>query len=248
VTLLHHAEHLAQVPEKAIVRYWAPILRSGEKEWVRIEEFNTGGEGCLPWFGADDMFEALMKDYIQDGHGEVGPVGAAQSYLFEAADLVAFAVEWIEERFAAPIDREIEVEVVRAGPDDHPEVCTLFGLMEEETSGAAVSRGRLSTRVDEFLEDRDRGVFVARASGHSVGVIVATCHSADRGILEQAFVDPSYRRRGILRELEIDAAGFLMDQGCRTIQVHVDAENEVARAAWRALGYESSEEFLERAL
>jgi len=248
VTLLHHAEHLAQVPEKATVRYWAPILRAGEKAWVRIEEFNTGGEGCLPWFGADDMFEALMKDHIQDGHGEVGSVGAAQSHLFEAADLVAFAVEWIEERFALPIDREIEIEVVRAEPDDHPEVCSLFGLMEEETPGAIAPRSRLSTRVDEFLEDRDRGVFVARAGGHSVGVIVATSQGSDRGILEQAFVDPAYRRRGILRELEIDAAGFLMDQGCRAIQVHVDADNEVARAAWRALGYEPSEEFLERAV
>jgi hypothetical protein len=32
------------------------------------------------------------------------------------------------------------------------------------------------------------------------------------------------------------------------VQVHVEIENEAARAAWRALGYAPSEEFLERPL
>jgi len=62
VTLLHHAEHLAEVPNKGIVRYWAPILHNGEKAWIQIEEFNTGGEGCLPWHGATDLFEAIVRD------------------------------------------------------------------------------------------------------------------------------------------------------------------------------------------
>ena len=34
VTLLHHAEHLADVPDKKVVHYQAPILRNGQKEWV----------------------------------------------------------------------------------------------------------------------------------------------------------------------------------------------------------------------
>jgi aminoglycoside 3-N-acetyltransferase len=246
VTLLHHAEHLADVPAKRVIRYWAPILEGGETRWVEIEEFDT--EGCLPWFGAGDMFEAIIEDYVQAGSGVVGPVGSARSYVFDAADLVRFAVEWIEERFREPVDLDVDVRIVVAGPGDHHEIVNLFGLMEEETPGAVAPKRQLSSRVDEILEDPNRRTFVARADGRSVGVLVAFKCSDDRGVLEQAFVDPEYRRRGVLRELEIDASGFLHEQGCRVVQVHVDVGNEPARAAWRALGYAPSQEFLERSV
>ena len=248
VTLLHHAEHVADVPDKSIATYWAPILDGGEKRWVQIEEFDTGSAGCLPWFGAGDMFEAIIEDYVQEGHGTIGAVGAARSYLFDAAELIEFAVSWIEDRFRDPVERDVEIEIVPAGPPEHHEVVSLFELMEAETSGAGASRRQLSTRVDEFLEDPNRRAFIARINGQPVGVLVALKHSQDRGILEQAFVDSAYRRRGVLREMEIDASGYLMEQGCRTVQVHVDVENEAAGAAWRALGYAPSREFLERPL
>lgn len=246
VTLLHHAEHVARVPEKEVVAYWAPILMNGGKEWVRIEEFST--EECLPWFGPGEMFEAILQDHIQDGSGLIGPVGAARSHLFDAAGLVEFAVDWIEERYAKPIERDVDIEISVAGPDDHREVVALFGVLEEEMPGALIPRGRLHVKVDEFLEDPDRRVFVARARGKSLGILTAFRHSQERGILEQAVVDPDHRRRGILRELEIEASGWLREQGCRTVQVHVSTENEPARAAWRALGYGASEEYLERLL
>jgi len=246
VTLLHHAEHIAEVPGKEVVRYWAPFLQDGAKEWVRIEEFST--EECLPWFGPGDMFEAILRDYIQGGSGVVGSVGAARSYLFDASDLSHFAVDWIEERFAEPVDRYAEVSVEVAAPADCHELVALFELLESETSGSGASKARLSKRVDEFLEDSDRRIFVARVGGEAVGILVAFCLSQERGVLEQAYVDPDYRRRGILRELEIDAAGYLRESGCQTVQVHVEVGNEPARAAWRTLGYAASEEFLERPL
>jgi len=248
VTLLHHAEHIAEVQEKKAIRYWAPILQSGTKHWVQIEEFDTGGEGCLPWFGAEDMFEAILRGYLQEGSGSFGPVGSAKSHLFDAADLVRFAVEWIEERYSEPMERHVEVEIEAAGPANHHEVLGLFEQMEAESPGAVVKKGRLSTRVDEFLEDSDRGVFVARVGDRPVGVLVALRASSDRGVLEQAFVDPGFRRRGILRELEIDASAYLREAGCASVQVHIDAGNMIAREAWRAIGYAPSEEFLERPL
>jgi len=249
VTLLHYAEHLADVPDKDVVRYHAPILlASGEKAWVAIEEFNTGGEGCLPWHGPTDMFEAIVRDYLQQGSGTVGRVGAAPSYLFDAANLVEFAVDWIEERYAEPIERHVEVEIEVASPAVHHEILALFERMAEETRGSAESKGRLSTRVDEFLEDPHRRVFVARVDEKAVGVLVALHPSPERGVLEQAYVDPDYRRRGILRELEIDAAGYLRERGCRDVELHVDAENRAARLAWSSLGYSSTVEYMKRPL
>ena len=246
VTLLHHAEHLANVPNKAIARYWAPVLRNGEKEWMQIEEFDTNG--CLPWYGPTDLFEAIARDYLQEGRGTVGLVGAAPSYLFDAAELTAFAVEWIEERFRDHEPVDLDVEIRPADPSDHRELVALLGALEKETSGSAVSEARLSTRVDELIEGPDRTTFVALVAGHVAGMLVASRLTSGRGASDHAFVEPEVRRRGILRELEIDAVAYLRDLGCQTVELHLTASNRAARTAWRSLGYSLVLEHLEKPL
>ena len=96
VTLLHHAEHLADVPAKRIDRYRMPVLRDGQPVWMDFEEYDTT-EGIVDW--PDNYFETIMRDYLKAGNGHAGPVGAAESYLFEARPLVAFGVEWMEKHF-----------------------------------------------------------------------------------------------------------------------------------------------------
>jgi len=46
VTILHHAETIARVPNKRIVRYEMPILWEGKSAWVEIEDIDTG-EGLV---------------------------------------------------------------------------------------------------------------------------------------------------------------------------------------------------------
>jgi len=246
VTLLHYAEHLADVPEKEIVRYWAPIVHDGAKAWVQIEEFCT--EGCLPWFGPTDLFEAILRDYVQAGRGRVGLVGAAQSHLFDAADLVAFAVDWIEERFRDPVEVDSEVEVRAAEPSDHRAIAALLGELEEERTGTPFSESRASTRADELLESDDCRVIVAVTERDAVGMIVASVRAPQRGALDNAYVAPGFRRRGILRELEIEASTYLRERGCHVVELYVDAKSETAHAAWRSLGYQPTLEFMERPL
>jgi aminoglycoside 3-N-acetyltransferase len=93
ITLLHYAENIAEVPNKQIVRYRMPILRKGKREWVDIEEFDTCGN-ILP--RAEQYFEAIPRVYLTSGKGTKGKVGTADSYLFDAADFVKFAVQWLE--------------------------------------------------------------------------------------------------------------------------------------------------------
>jgi aminoglycoside 3-N-acetyltransferase len=100
ITLLHYAEHLARVPNKLVVRYKVPILKEGKKVWVNIEEFDTCGN-VLP--NATKYFETITKEYLAFGKGRCGKVGEAQSYLFEAADFVNFAVQWLEKKYAPKI-------------------------------------------------------------------------------------------------------------------------------------------------
>ena len=98
ITLLHYAEHMAKVPNKLIVHYKMPILRNGQRVWVDIEEFDTCG-GILP--GAEEYFEVIPSEYLSSGRGRSGKIGAAQSYLFDAADLAKFAIQWLEKKYSS---------------------------------------------------------------------------------------------------------------------------------------------------
>lgn len=109
ITLLHYAEHLAQVPNKRIARYKMPILRDGQRAWVDIEDFDTS-RGIVDWEGRD-YFEAIARQYVSSGKGRSGKVGAAQSYLFDAADLVRFAIQWMERTFGRDKDSDRRVQI-----------------------------------------------------------------------------------------------------------------------------------------
>jgi aminoglycoside 3-N-acetyltransferase len=62
--------------------------------WIDFEEFDTTQPvlGDLP----ENCFEQIALDYLATGQGRQGTIGAATSYLFEASELVRFAVKWLE--------------------------------------------------------------------------------------------------------------------------------------------------------
>lgn len=96
MTLLHHAEHLANIPGKRIVRGEFPTLIDGRRVWRTYEEFNTSEPvvAGLP----EDYFATIVTDFLATG-GSVGKVGDAETVLVDANDIVAFAVDWLETRF-----------------------------------------------------------------------------------------------------------------------------------------------------
>jgi aminoglycoside 3-N-acetyltransferase len=97
VTLLHYVEHMAQLPNKRTIRYQEPLLINGVKQWVTIEEFDTGNPIVAEaWEG---YFGDVVRGYLSTGKGQAGKVGQAQSYLFDAADLYRYAVAWMEHRW-----------------------------------------------------------------------------------------------------------------------------------------------------
>ena len=98
MTLLHHAEHLADIPDKRILRYEAPLLLNGQTIWRSIEEFDTG-DPVVPGL-PDDYFAAIVSEFLASGQGQRGLIGNAPSVLVDAPAIVAFAVDWLEQRFA----------------------------------------------------------------------------------------------------------------------------------------------------
>lgn len=95
VTLLHYAENRANLRHKQIVRYQCPILRDGERVWVDIEDYDTSEEHD------DYTLGEIAGAYLDQGKGQRGMVGNAPSYRFDAADLVHFAIHWLEAHFGA---------------------------------------------------------------------------------------------------------------------------------------------------
>lgn len=95
ITLLHYAENRANLRHKNIVQYSCPVLIDGRKVWIEVEDFDTGEHHD------DYTFEQIALEYLAANRGRRSRVGNAESFLFDAADLTAFAIEWLETRFGS---------------------------------------------------------------------------------------------------------------------------------------------------
>jgi aminoglycoside 3-N-acetyltransferase len=95
MTLLHHAEHLADLPGKRVIRYEVPFATADGVEWRMVEEFDTS-DPVVDAF-ADDYFATIVEDFLACGQGVRGRVGAAESVLVDAQAMCAFAVAWMEQ-------------------------------------------------------------------------------------------------------------------------------------------------------
>jgi aminoglycoside 3-N-acetyltransferase len=97
MTLLHHAEAMADIPNKRIVRREEPILKDGEVVWRWIEEFNTSHPVVA---GLDeDYFADVVEAFLATGRGSRGRIAKAEAVLVPADEIVPFAIDWLEVRF-----------------------------------------------------------------------------------------------------------------------------------------------------
>jgi aminoglycoside 3-N-acetyltransferase len=98
VTLLHHAEAIADVADKRRVTYDIPVLEDGGVVQRRYDDIETS-EGAFAYETDADPFEVIAVDALRAGIGVKGRVGEADCHLFPAPELTAFAKAWMEERF-----------------------------------------------------------------------------------------------------------------------------------------------------
>jgi aminoglycoside 3-N-acetyltransferase len=101
VTLVHHAEAIAEVPDKRRVVYRYPVLENGERAWRTFSDIDTS-EGALPYervIGDEDYVSHLAGSALAAGCGTSAPLGEATAYLFDAPQMVDHVVGWIEHNF-----------------------------------------------------------------------------------------------------------------------------------------------------
>ena len=102
ITLLHHAEALARVAEKRRVTYSVLVREDGQVAERTYSDIDTGS-GALPYerLGLEeDELAVIARAALAAGIGAPGRVGESGSHVFPARELIAFAVQWLEQRFA----------------------------------------------------------------------------------------------------------------------------------------------------
>jgi aminoglycoside 3-N-acetyltransferase len=103
ITLLHHAESLANGRDKRFVPYRMPVLDQGKRVWGEFRDVDTSSRGAFPYEEViepgRDGFDAIGRDALSAGVGKEVRIAASTSYLFDVGPLVRFAVDWIESRF-----------------------------------------------------------------------------------------------------------------------------------------------------
>jgi aminoglycoside 3-N-acetyltransferase len=99
ITLLHYAEHCADIPDKKLMRYRRLMPGNPKPQWVEFEEFDTTEpvHDALP----ENCFEQIALDFLKTGRGMKAKVGQGDSHLFEARELVPYAIAWIERKVNA---------------------------------------------------------------------------------------------------------------------------------------------------
>ena len=94
MTLVRHADHLADIPGKQTIRIEVPFAGAHGTEWRFMEEFETGDpvHEALP----ENYIEQIVTAYVESGGGHQGLIGTAPSLLVDARPTLAFAIQWLE--------------------------------------------------------------------------------------------------------------------------------------------------------
>jgi aminoglycoside 3-N-acetyltransferase len=99
MTLLHHAEALADLPNKRFVAYEQPILADGERVWRRFRDIDSE-HGAFDYDDVErdgeDAFAVIGRDMLDAGVGVSGRVAGASAHLIPAGEAVRFAIDWLE--------------------------------------------------------------------------------------------------------------------------------------------------------
>jgi aminoglycoside N3'-acetyltransferase len=93
VTVLHHAEYLADVPEKRRVRRHYRVM-GPDGPATRSVECLDDEFGIVDWDG-EDYFAIVVKAYLAEGRAKLGKVGNADSELIDARDIVDYGGRWM---------------------------------------------------------------------------------------------------------------------------------------------------------
>ncbi|MEM7347601.1 MAG: AAC(3) family N-acetyltransferase [Chloroflexota bacterium] len=99
VTILHYAEHCANLPDKRVIQRTDQVLSGNKVVDIVIEEFDTSESvvSVMP----EGYFAQVTQRFVDAGYAHVDTVGQARSILLSVQKFVTFAIDEMERDFGA---------------------------------------------------------------------------------------------------------------------------------------------------
>jgi ribosomal protein S18 acetylase RimI-like enzyme len=79
-----------------------------------------------------------------------------------------------------------------------------------------------------------------------VGYIGAELKSKRTAYLMKGYVEPSHRRKGVMRRLEGKLIEILREKGLSKVDLKVESKNKEGKATWNALDYSTIRETMRK--
>lgn len=151
--------------------------------------------------------------------------------------------------------RTTDVVVRRARAGDLDAVVAMRCALIESSSENPINRNLrrdFRDRAAPFfagqLDDPRCLTLLAVHADRTIGLLRCMLSSANplhdpprHGYVLSVYVEPEYRRRGVLSALVRQAETWCASQGVVEIRLHCAVENSDGNAAWQALGFEAAE-------
>jgi ribosomal protein S18 acetylase RimI-like enzyme len=87
---------------------------------------------------------------------------------------------------------------------------------------------------------------VAVKDGEIIGFTGAELKSKRTAYMMKGYVDSSYRRKGVMRQIEIKLIEILREKGVSKIGLKADSNNKEGKSTWIALGYTTIRETMQK--
>lgn len=134
------------------------------------------------------------------------------------------------------------MKVEHAVEQDIPSIAECWVALREHQRERRSARPSLQTMMRQVKANFERPhchYFVAKEAGKVVGAVLVQLRKGGRSAcLSRAYVVPSHRRQGVMRELESVVVDFLHQRRISTLDLTVVPYNKEGMSAWPALGYE----------
>jgi len=91
--------------------------------------------------------------------------------------------------------------------------------------------------VEERLKRKDYFIYKAILRNKIIGTISSKLLNSKRGYITGAYIEPDFRRKGVLRKLEKYALVELKNRGIKIVELNVRIDNDEGMSTWSALNY-----------
>ena len=87
---------------------------------------------------------------------------------------------------------------------------------------------------------------VALVNNEIVGFTGAELKSTKTAYMLKGFVEPDFRRKGIMRKMESKLEDILREKGIAKLNLKVNSNNEEGKSTWKSLGFKTVQESMRK--